>query len=160
MLQWITANEVQTKQFVIETSNDGITWQPIDIVPAKGNTSQHTYLANVSTGSSFFRLKMEDIDGKFVYSPVKKTDCTTSLKIVAGPNPTRGAVTFSVTADVSRQLTIEVRNITGDTLLTRAWQVNQGLNSLIVDLAKYPASTYIIVVKDGGVNEIFKIVKH
>ena len=159
VLQWITANEVQTKQFVIETSNNGITWRPTDIVQAQGNTTQHTYTANLLTGAPYFRLKMEDMDGKFSYSPVKKIDCAISQKIVAGPNPTRGAVTISVTADVSKQLTIEVLDITGRRLQTKIWQVNQGLNSQIIDLAKYPPSTYVIIVKDGGANEMFKIVK-
>lgn len=159
VLQWITANEVQTKQFVIETSNNGLTWQPMNTVSAQGNTLEHTYTTNVMNGGSFFRLRMEDIDGKYQYSPVKMIDCSTSPTIVAGPNPTKGTVTISLTADASKMLVIEVLDMRGRTLFTKTWQVNQGLNSLVIDLARYPSSTYLVAVKDGRANEVFKIVK-
>ena len=158
-LQWITANEVNTKQFTIEKSNDGIHWQTSSAVPSKGNTSQHTYSELVPANASFFRLKMEDADGKFTYSPIKKIDCNNAQKLMVGPNPTSGNVTISATVNTPKLLTISVVDMSGRMILSKPWQVKQGLNLELIDLYRQPSSTYLVIVKGEGVNEMIKIIK-
>ena len=74
VLQWETAQEQNTLDFVVEHSTDGKTYTPIGIVDAAGNsTSARDYGFTDRTpqpNANYYRLKQTDINGQFTYSPV------------------------------------------------------------------------------------------
>jgi hypothetical protein len=74
LLQWETAQEQNTLDFVIERSTDGLTYNPIGTVDAAGNsTNTLDYSFTDKTpqpNANYYRLKQTDIDGTFTYSPV------------------------------------------------------------------------------------------
>jgi uncharacterized repeat protein (TIGR01451 family) len=75
-LYWNTANEINTKQFVIEQSSDGARFNSITNVFAKGKANNN-YSANVADANNsfvYYRLKIIDNDGNFAYSPIIKID--------------------------------------------------------------------------------------
>lgn len=74
-LYWNTANEINTKHFVIERS-DGLHFNEITNVVAKGraNNDYNIVIADGNTSIVFYRLKIVDRDGSFTYSPVIKID--------------------------------------------------------------------------------------
>jgi hypothetical protein len=161
LLQWITTNEVNTKQFTIEKSDNGIDWKTISVAQAQGNSAeQHVYSTSVSAGADFYRLKMEDADTKFTYSPVKKTNCSSLQKIVMGPNPTQGKLILTANMNTSVSLLITVIDMSGRTILSKPWEVKTGLNSQSINLSGHPAGTYLIQVKGADINEISKIIKN
>ena len=71
-LKWITENEVNTLNFEIERSTNGINFMKLATLPATGNS----YLQNIysfndlqpTKGNNYYRLKQIDHDGKFEYS--------------------------------------------------------------------------------------------
>lgn len=74
-LVWKTEQEINLKQYVIEKSCNGVTFETIAIVtPTANNTlKEYTYVDNIisCTGERvFYRLKIEDLDALFKYSPI------------------------------------------------------------------------------------------
>jgi hypothetical protein len=75
-LHWNTANEINTKNFMIEQSTDGIRFNSILTVMAKGNASNNynAVIAEFNSGVIYYRLKIVDNNGSFTYSPIIKID--------------------------------------------------------------------------------------
>ncbi len=72
LLYWTTANEINTKTFVIEQSSDGRLFSAAGEKRANGfgNNSYNFSIANAPKIDLYFRLKMIDKDGAFTYSPI------------------------------------------------------------------------------------------
>lgn len=74
-LQWQTATERNSRQFVVERSVDGLQFTSIGTVQATGQTAQHeTYSfsdLNPQNGTAYYRLRIVDRDGAFSFSPVR-----------------------------------------------------------------------------------------
>ncbi|MCX8019101.1 MAG: T9SS type A sorting domain-containing protein [Chitinophagaceae bacterium] len=73
---WSSINELNIKEFVLETSTDGISFFAERVVPSKGNGNQEytvIYERNHQSLQTFFRIKAIDADGKTAqYSSVSK----------------------------------------------------------------------------------------
>ncbi|MBK6839033.1 MAG: hypothetical protein IPG90_12930 [Bacteroidetes bacterium] len=96
LLSWATATETNNSFFNIERGTDGISYESIQQINGAGNsTSFLTYGVtdkNPIEGTSYYRLKQTDFDGKYSYSNVEVINYTSSLanKILInsiGPNP-------------------------------------------------------------------------
>ncbi|HEY0678153.1 MAG TPA: T9SS type A sorting domain-containing protein [Chitinophagaceae bacterium] len=160
-LQWVTEMEVNTKHFIIEKSDDGVNWQPAATKAAEGNGNQHLYSAAVpNAGYSYFRLKMEDIDGKFTYSPVRKASCNTGHLFTIGPNPTKGKLQISVTSNTADHAIINVADMNGRIILAREWQIQKGRNSQAIDLSKISPATYMVTIRGTVINGAGAIIKY
>jgi hypothetical protein len=72
-LSWETAMELNSKDFTIEQSIDGINFNKVGSVAAVGNsnvTTKYSFVTLPITQKSFFRLKQNDIDDQSVYSRI------------------------------------------------------------------------------------------
>ena len=113
LLNWATANEVNTNQFHIEKSSNSLSFEKVGAVAAVGrNANNYSYIDNIlNTGTTYFyRLKMIDKDGKFQYSNIVRIDTkenTESLSVF--PNPTSNYIT--ITSSIHQQAVIT--NVTG-----------------------------------------------
>jgi trimeric autotransporter adhesin len=89
LLIWTTAEEKNTLNFDIERSKDGRVFEKIGVVKAKGSNATYDYLdTKFLSGSNYYRLKINDLDGKFDFSKVINLENTTSKKgIKVYPNP-------------------------------------------------------------------------
>ncbi len=94
LLEWYTAQEQNSKLFIVERSLDGgRSFEKIGTVNAKGfSASLSNYqLTDLSPakGLNFYRLKQVDIDGKFTYSKiiVVNIDATINPAFTISPNP-------------------------------------------------------------------------
>jgi hypothetical protein len=64
--RWGTANEINTKQFIVERSSDGNNFSSIGTVVAKNSSGNNSYSFNdvdPLKSISYYRLKMVDKDG-------------------------------------------------------------------------------------------------
>ncbi len=99
-LKWATAQEVNTKEFIIEISVDGINYKPVTAVKAAGNSSVAVnYSAidmNPGKGVNLYRLKMVDIDNKFEYSAVRRVNFDNNNLYSVYPNPAKRIINIAV----------------------------------------------------------------
>jgi hypothetical protein len=75
LVQWSTTEEVNAASFEVERSNDGTNWNTIGQVAAAGNSSSIVNYSftdkNITSGTVYYRVKQVDIDGRFVFTPVR-----------------------------------------------------------------------------------------
>jgi len=75
-LNWATASETNTRDFVVEYSNNAQQWTALTTVPAAGNsttTRNYSYVhQNPLKGNNYnyYRILQRDIDDKFSYSKI------------------------------------------------------------------------------------------
>ncbi len=90
-ITWATASESNSSRFVVEKSENGSDFIAVATQPAQGNSNTiRAYSANVDaiSGTSWFRLKMIDIDGRFTYSKVITLHAPArEISLNAYPNP-------------------------------------------------------------------------
>jgi hypothetical protein len=99
-VDWSTASEVNSDYFLVEKSINGVQFDPIGKVNARGfSTSSYSYLfvdVNPSVGNNYYRLKQVDRNGTFEYSDVHVVNFKKSVLNVF-PNPaTDGVITVSL----------------------------------------------------------------
>jgi hypothetical protein len=89
ILQWETAEEVNTKEFELQISSGNGLWTTTTVLPAKGNTqNSYSYQDNdFYSGKRFYRLKMVDQDGRFSYSQIVGLGKEAGHEITIYPNP-------------------------------------------------------------------------
>ena len=92
LVQWATAEEINSGAFEIERSADGSTWKKIATVASKGSATTSATYSYTDRGATapvnFYRIKQVDTDGKFVYTAVKsiKSAATATEVAVAAIN--------------------------------------------------------------------------
>jgi hypothetical protein len=92
VLNWSTATEQNTKDFIIQHSSNGVDWNNTGRVGAAGNSNTIMLYNYVHTtpvvGVNYYRLLQTDIDGRSSYSQirsVKFNDGNVSFTVLNNP---------------------------------------------------------------------------
>jgi Leucine-rich repeat (LRR) protein len=153
-LQWQTTDEQNTKQFIIQRSPDGNVFGPIGTVAANNTTGQNSYAftdTHPSTGNNFYRLKMQDLNGQFTYSPVvlvRLDAVTLTLTSFAYPNPAHTITSLLFNSGTANNYSIEITDLSGKKLNVIAGTSVPGLNKVDIDVHGYAAGIYTITIID------------
>jgi len=90
-LIWETASELNTREFVVEHSVDGYTFNSIGNVRANGNSNiiqNYSYKHRTpEKGINYYRLRIVDMDGSFEYSQMEIVQYDKSTELNIFPNP-------------------------------------------------------------------------
>jgi hypothetical protein len=81
------------------------------------------------------------------------------LKIKATPNPVQTDAQISLYSTQTTEAVITVDNIYGQTWMTRSVKLQEGENTLEMDMSTLPAGTYIVRIASGTVGAVVKIIK-
>ena len=95
-LFWRVSNELNFKQYIIEWSKDGINFQQLAIMLARGTGANNlSYIyehANPMHANNFYRLKLVDDNGSFQYSPIRQISMNKMEDVFVYPNPAKNMV--------------------------------------------------------------------
>lgn len=152
LLQWSTANEVDTDHFEIQRSADAKSFVKIATVDAAGSGDfQYSYNDhNSNDGINYYRLKISDLDGTYTFSRIIALKGNSKLAIIY-PNPAATLVTFRV-SDTLLKTTAGLYDMTGRLMQTIMITSNQQpLNTK--SLAN---GIYILKFADGTVARFVK----
>ncbi|RYY49231.1 MAG: T9SS type A sorting domain-containing protein [Chitinophagaceae bacterium] len=154
ILKWETANEINTRNFVVERSRDGSSYQALGTVNAVGTgNANYSYNDVVKfAGSMYYRLKMVDIDGRFTYSPVVILKDVLENKVNVYPNPLEGIFTIDIG---SRNLINTQVNIV-DAKGVSVKKVRLTAIQTLVNSSDMPAGNYVLQFADGSSIKIVK----
>ncbi|MBS1915948.1 MAG: T9SS type A sorting domain-containing protein [Bacteroidetes bacterium] len=155
LLKWQTADEINTKQFVIEKSTDGIHYSAIGTVAANNISGVHTYYFAdnaVSADNQFYRLKMIDIDLHFTYSGIVRIANTLENHLMVFPSPASTSVTLS---GLQSKGSVEIADMQGKIVQ----RVDVTAQSQTFNIASYPKGVYIIKYMYDQKVSVQKIVK-
>lgn len=149
-LQWQTANEINTKQFLVQQSNNGIAFNTIGSVKAQSSPGKHSYYFNdakLSTGKIFYRLQITDNDGRVSYSniiTIKTINANPSLSVY--PNPAKNNVALLFNATSQSRYAIKITDISGKVMKYINGISAIGQNKINLDLNNYSTGTYYVTL--------------
>lgn len=117
-LSWQTANETNSREFVVERSATGNSWMPLSVVAASGNSASlndYRYTDEEAPhGKNMYRLKMTDLNGRYRYSKTVtvSNNCSTPV-ISVYPNPTDAQHGIGIRSDAAGEIGYKIFDATG-----------------------------------------------
>lgn len=108
-LSWKSENEVNTKEFIIERSDNNQPFRQVGRVTANGHSTAQLFYEFTDEqplhGNNLYRLKMVDLDGIFEYSKMIAVNIKRHFYSIS-PNPAKNNVTIVInkTGPVALQL--------------------------------------------------------
>ena len=166
-LFWTTENEVNNDYFDVERSEDGILFYKRGTVKSNGNntlTQHYQFDDNLCNKSSviFYRLKIVDLHGKFLYSHI----IALQLKEVANdilsvyPNPFINTIKISITVEEDTHAQLRILSFDGKEMIVRRVFFKKGTNIFNANELQYLASgNYILEIYAGLEKYTEKILK-
>jgi hypothetical protein len=141
-LQWQTAQEENTREFLVQRSPDGTIFSTIGSVAAAGNSSVTLDYSFVDgspvNGNNYYRLEEVDLDGYTTYTPVRLLNFSSSTRRLIW-YPT-GYKTAAVSLLPGSNECYTLTDAAGQTL--RQGQLSDGKT----DISGLPAGLYIVKV--------------
>lgn len=117
-LSWSTEQELNSSHFIIERSADGRTWQSIASMAAAGSSSNHleyTAWDNLPlNGTSYYRIKQVDKDGKMQVSVVRPVNFNAGYSITISPNPATDLINITLDRINNKVSTIQLFDAAGN----------------------------------------------
>ena len=155
-LKWETVIEENNTGFVIERKAGNGDWETVAFVTSKAvngtSSSPITYEfndLNTIRGISQYRLKQVDIDGKFVYSPVRSVRGDGQKgKTIVYPNPSNDGKINIVFEDVDVVRDVSVIDMSGRTI--RQWK---GVTNNNIQVDNLSAGFYTVRIIDTETGE-------
>ena len=161
-INWSTQMEDNASYFSIEKSSNGLTWEDIGQVAAKGNTptvTQYHFLDNgPSVSVAYYRLKMVDLDNKWTYSDIQVVRLAPVARIGLYPNPARDFVQLAFPQSVSGDISLELYNQSGQLVLRNGLHSAGGGNFSISVGQLVPGIYYVKISAKGGLLQTGKLV--
>jgi hypothetical protein len=158
VLEWQTISEKNNDFFSIERSTDAKNFQLIKKIQGAGNSNEKLNYrfvdSNPLDGTSYYRIKQTDFDGKFEYFdivPVHHQNITykgQGLEIVSiGPNPFQHSFMITCELPEEGEVNLQLINANGKLMADEKRQVYAGLNQIeFQDQIGLKPGTYLLTL--------------
>ncbi len=160
-LVWATANEHQSKNFEIEYSVDGVEFHKIAEMPAKGESNSYLYYENYiqnvfSSPLLYFRLKMNDLNGGYTYSPIiyVQNDFFSSLSVSPNPSVNTDVIVYVGTKLNYLNSTISIYDVNGKLLVDEIIKDSQTK----INTHDFAEGIYLLKVSSPYKTQSFKLI--
>ncbi|WP_304066557.1 T9SS type A sorting domain-containing protein [Pedobacter glucosidilyticus] len=156
-LDWKTTNEVNTKNFEVQSRTANSEFKTIGFVDSKNTAGVHNYSFTDSkplASTVYYRIKQVDKDGEFDYSDVKSVNLKQGISLAVYPNPVSDVLSVKHPTSVNR---VTIINLEGKKLLEKA--VSNDTISTDINVASLHVGTYIVVVDANGEQSSAKFIK-
>ncbi len=163
VLHWATVAEQNNDHFEVERSANGSVFSNVNSIMAKGNSTTLTEYSFTDiqplVGTSYYRIKQVDKDGKFAYGNVVTLNTTNSNSLKLYPNPAKGNVTLSFSAKQAGILMANIIDANG--IVVKEIKINAvvGLNNNQIDVCGLNSGSYTIVLRNKLQSITSKFVK-
>ncbi len=149
-LSWSTANEVNTKDFTIERSEDARSFVAIGKLAARSTALINKYAfsdVNPLNGISYYRLKMTDINGAVTYSKTIAINKVLAGTLSVYPNPVVNDLVVSH-PKASTHATIQVLSMDGKKIAT--YTISTGALQTTIDAGRLASGSYLVMYENDG----------
>lgn len=158
-LDWKVADAVNFSQFVVERSNDGRIFSELGRVKYSNGIEAYAYTdRSIAKGTSFYRLKLVDMDGQYQYSKAISVQSGCDAKAIeVYPTVTKGQILVNLPAGYEGAK-IEVFTSLGQLVhLPGSGNTNHaGLYS--IQFNGLAQGQYLLKISNGNDVQIFKVV--
>jgi hypothetical protein len=156
LVSWQVTDAVNFSHFIVERSNDGRSFTGIAQLPYTGSPAYSFTDGTLDNTTTFYRLKMVDIDGDYTYSSIVSVKALCNGQSVkVHPTVTENLVQVMLPVGYER-VTIQVYNMSGQRMNA---PVNGSGNLRTADLSALPGAVYLLQVGKGKEMKSFKIKK-
>ncbi len=162
VLRWTTLSEQNSYYFEILRSDNGQDFDPIGRIEAAQNASteiDYRYVDKnpILNRTSFYRLKMVDLDGLYEYSDIVAVQNISKEESLLNlfPNPARKDFCLFVdyVSDVDRpNAVVRIYDLEGNKHLSDPQMeagITKGFNKLVLDINTLHSGQYFLCVSDG-----------
>jgi len=161
-LDWKTADEKGTKLFSVERSSNAKDFVSIGQVAAKDVAGVNSYQyvdQSVAAGAWYYRLRMQDIDGKYTYSNVISVNVGAAFQgMLVYPNPVADRLFVQLQSTQVEKTVVRLVDMQGKTLQQQEVMLSNGVTSFTFDTRTLARGTYFISVA-GSRPQIRQFVK-
>ena len=155
-IAWQTTNEINSKFFELQRSENGSKFSAIATLPAAGHSSEtkkYTFTdVDIPSGANYYRLKMVDLDGTVSYSQVVKVISTGNTFILtnAYPKPALSQLSITWNAPSGGKTTANIYDYAGRMIMSRQFATATGMNYTQLAVSQLPKGQYLLkMMKDG-----------
>lgn len=145
-LDWSTYSESGTDRFIIERSIDGVSFLPLDAVPAQGESHNRTDYRFVDgapiQGINFYRLAMLDLDGDSRNSNVVTANFGSADPVLV-PNPVIGQAVLHLGSNLPEHALLRITDASGRLVRERALPSG---SQHVLDLQGLGQGAYVIAL--------------
>jgi hypothetical protein len=149
LVQWQTGEESNLGYFGVERSADGTSWTTLGKVPATNDPTGATYVYKdlQPPGTAFYRLQIVDRAGNSSYSPVFQGGCSDiAMPFMLYPNPADGQTVAQLSVRQAVTANVLILDINGQQVYNAIWNLQPGMNQLILSLSGLASGNYIVKV--------------
>lgn len=168
VLNWKSAQEINSLHFELEKSNDGRNFVKINTIASAGSeTSGASYTVTDEfpyAGSNFYRLKMVDTDYSYDYSEI--INVRTPLKDIAVtgifPNPLKEVLRIEVQSAQPSMVRCEVWDVSGRMVQCGNIQTVSGISTATLSMASNASGVYWLKVFTAEGQRVgqYKLIKY
>lgn len=165
LLNWLSSHDQDAKEFQVEKSFDGVSFNKIGTVAAAGNISsarEYSFVdRTINKENNYYRLKLIDQQGKFEFSKIvlikNNSASVKPLSLLSNPIQNNLEIQFNDTHPGKVQ--VRLTDITGKTLVTWTGEnvANQRIKINISD-KNLSKGVYILHTRMKGLNYTEKVI--
>jgi len=162
-VNWLTYNELNTVNCVVERSADGISFSPVYTVNAAGNSIQNSYSFPdkfFRLGYNYYRIKITDKNGRFIYSNVGTISIKSNPVFVLLGNPVaKNNIAVQVNAIEDGMYSLMLTNASGQILNSKEVYISN--NAAIINLSvpgNLTGGGYFVRITGAGINNTIPII--
>ncbi len=151
-LYWASASEVKVAGYEIWRSSNGQDWDFLDYRLANNQPSEYyNWDNNPFLGTTYYRLKMIDLDGQFEFSNIISVsrDQTNTIKLY--PNPASNVLGIEMGLAEDALVELSIHNALGKLVQqSLPFQFEKGTAIVRLDISSLTSGTYYLLSKNGN----------
>lgn len=154
-LKWETKTEINTRQFDILKSNNGISWREAGTLPARNNVNGASYTFtdyNLSDAITYYQVRLADMDGSNSYSAViiLKKDGLAGITLLG--NPARGSINLNISNTSAANYRFTLYSMDGRKIATQDYKHSGGVARISMTVPNINKGSYVLQVSgDAGI---------
>ena len=171
LLRWSTDNEQNINQYIVERSEDGISFKMIGSVNSDmDGKSAHDYsfvddhASDHASENLFYRIKVLEKSGLSFYTRILSIKNNLDLDVFnleASPIPFNDHVSVQFSLPTESSVEIAVTDVTGKRLLQKTIEGKQGRQIVeLAELSNLPQGTYFLTAGSSTKNGQIRIIKN
>lgn len=156
-LNWYSSTEANFSNYEVEQSFDSKNWKSIAIVSSKGNNSLYSTQSAIKQ-NTFYRLKLVDKDGSFVYSNIVLLKKSSKQSVELINNPVKDIVKLNINSATASNYMIDVYTVDGKKVCSKNYtHPGNGVTTISFDAPVLSGLYYISIKEEGKLLQTLKL---
>jgi hypothetical protein len=158
-LSWAVNDQLQLSDYQVQTSTDGKSFSVIGTVAA---TTYHFFQSSPAPGPNYYRLKIINLDGSYVYSNVIEVNfagaSNTAVQVLNNPFST--SCSIKITAVRAGSINLRLSDMSGNMLWQQSETLSTGVNTIALPQPQsLVPGIYVLSITGVQIRQTIKLMK-